>query len=331
MQQRRAARPARLTTKGRIATVTIRMSATVHARSRDSPAPADHASVEAVTVATVNADGAVTLRDLVAIEEPMEIRIGFGPADQRVTRTLCVTMRTPGHDFELAAGFVFAEGIITGREQLRVVRYCTSGGSPQSTKNNGGRGTSALNVVRVELEPGVTPHLAMAQRNFIATSSCGVCGKASLEAIELRIPDRPEADRPSLTATTVLQLRHALRAAQPVFAATGALHGAALFTEDGALLGGFEDVGRHNAVDKLIGDRLLRDRLPVGDVMMVSGRTSFEVVQKAAMAQIPILIGIGAPSSLAISLARRCDMTLVGFVREERFNLYSGHERILCE
>jgi FdhD protein len=224
-------------------------------------------------------------------------------------------MRTPGSDFELAAGFLFTEGVIAAAADVRSIRYCTV---PREEQH--------YNVVSVDLTrelPDFQP-----KRNFYATSSCGVCGKASLDAIEVRCS--AVADGPQVTAEVITGLPDTLRAAQRVFETTGGLHAAALFTADGKLIEVREDVGRHNALDKLVGAQLLAGNLPLADhLLMVSGRTSFEIVQKAAVAGIPVVCAVSAPSSLAVDAAHRFGMTLIGFLRGDRFNVYAGAERIL--
>jgi FdhD protein len=250
--------------------------------------------------------------DLLAVEEPLEIRLGVGGAGRRRHRAVSVTMRTPGHDRELAVGFLFTEGIIAAREQILAVHACQRG-----------------NVVRVDLRPGVTVDLGRLDRHFYTASSCGVCGKASLEAVRVAPHRRPHDGRPVVEAAVIQRLPETLRAAQNVFDRTGGLHAAALFDARGNLQGVREDVGRHNALDKLIGAAFLAGRTPLGDgVLLVSGRASFELVQKAAVAGIPVLAAVGAPSSLAVDLAREHGLTLLGFVRRDRLNLYTGAGRI---
>lgn len=256
---------------------------------------------------------AVVVRpDTLVVEEPLEIRVG-GTA-------LAVTMRTPGSDVELAQGFLLTEGVISGREDLASARYCDS-------VDDEGRNT--YNVLDVGLAPGVPPPSTDVERNFYTTSSCGVCGKASLDAIRLRTRFSPAADAVRVGAGTVLSLPDRLREAQKVFSTTGGLHAAGLFTPEGELLCLREDVGRHNAVDKLIGWAVENGRVPLrGLVLMVSGRASFELVQKAVMAGIPVMAAVSAPSSLAVDLAEETGMSLAGFVRGETMNLYTHPERI---
>jgi len=222
-------------------------------------------------------------------------------------------MRTPGNDFELAVGFLHTEGIISGAGDVATVRYCAV---PREEQH--------YNVVSVAV---THPLDVLPERNFYATSSCGICGKASLEAIEVRCA--PVADGLTVTPEAIIGMPDALRAAQRVFERTGGLHAAALFQPSGELVEVREDVGRHNAVDKLIGSELLAGRLPLSDrVMMVSGRTSFEIVQKAATAGIPVVCAVSAPSSLAVDAARSFGITLIGFLRGTRFNVYTRPDRV---
>jgi FdhD protein len=269
-------------------------------------------ALAAVEVWRLNAGELTVETDFVAVEEPLEIRLECDAAGKRVRRSISITMRTPGHDFELAAGFLFTEGILKSHEQVAGITNCRSG-----------------NAVRVALQPGVEVDLSRLERHFYATSSCGVCGKASLDAVQVCPSVRCAVGEPVVESAMICSLPARLRAAQEVFDRTGGLHAAALFDADGELLCLREDVGRHNALDKLIGHEFLAGRTPlVLNVLMLSGRVSFELVQKAAVAGIPILAAIGAPSSLAISLAERHGLTVLGFVREDRFNIYCGGERI---
>ena len=274
------------------------------------PGPKRPQSTSRVTVVTVEDGKRRRHGDRVATEEPMEIRVE-GPGMEQ--RNVAVTMRTPGNDFELAVGFLHTEGIISGAGDVATVRYCAV---PREEQH--------YNVVSVAV---THPLDVLPERNFYATSSCGICGKASLEAIEVRCA--PVADGLTVTPEAIIGMPDALRAAQRVFERTGGLHAAALFQPSGELVEVREDVGRHNAVDKLIGSELLAGRLPLSDrVMMVSGRTSFEIVQKAATAGIPVVCAVSAPSSLAIDAARSFGITLIGFLRGTRFNVYTRPDRV---
>ena len=259
-----------------------------------------------------------TLDDLVAVEEPLEIRIGLELRGARVQKSISITMRTPGQDTELAAGFLVGEGILRDRAQIAEIRHC---GSPVEGRDN-------PNVVRVELADGVTADLARLQRNFYTTSSCGVCGKSSLEALAVTGYEPIVADW-TVASELVTALPGKLRERQETFEKTGGLHAAALFSLDGTLESVREDVGRHNALDKLIGAAFLEDRLPLQNrILLLSGRASFELLQKALVARIPVVAAVGAPSSLAVDLARSFGITLLGFVRDGRFNCYSEPARI---
>jgi FdhD protein len=260
----------------------------------------------------LTADRAVTRPETLVVEEPLEIRVNGAP--------ITVTMRTPGSDIELAQGFLLTEGIIARREDVATVRYC--GG-------RGDDGANTYNVLDVTLSPGVKPPDLDVTRNFYTTSSCGVCGKASLEAVRLIGRFSPGADPATVAAATLKAMPGQLRGAQKVFDSTGGLHAAALFGVDGAMLAVREDIGRHNAVDKVIGWALEHGRIPAeGSVLLVSGRASFELTQKAVMAGIPVLAAVSAPSSLAVSLAEESGLTLVAFLREESMNIYTRADRI---
>jgi FdhD protein len=249
--------------------------------------------------------------DTLATEEPLEIRVQ-GPGQEQVQ--VAVTMRTPGGDFELAVGFLFTEGLISPAE-VRRVAYCDN--LPGEDQR--------YNVVSVMLDRSFDPDSL--HRNFYANSSCGVCGKAALEDVEVRC--EPVGPGPEVELEVLLALPETLRAAQKVFERTGGLHGAGLFTASGEVVAVREDVGRHNAVDKVVGERYLAGELPAsGTVLQVSGRASFEIVQKAGVAGIPIVSAVSAPSSLAVEAAARLGMTLVAFVRDGRCNVYSHPERL---
>ncbi|MDR7301014.1 formate dehydrogenase accessory sulfurtransferase FdhD [Haloactinomyces albus] len=263
-------------------------------------------------VLRITSDGSRQRPDTLAAEEPLEIRVD--------SRPLSVTMRTPGHDVELAHGFLLTESVITTHADVRTARYCDSPGPD---------GRNTYNVLDVQLAPGVAPPDASVERNFYTTSSCGVCGKAALDAVRLRTRHPPAHDPLTVTPELLTDIPDRLREAQRVFSSTGGLHAAGLFDSTGALLAVREDVGRHNAVDKVLGWALLEGRVPLaGCVLMVSGRASFELVQKAAMAGIPLLAAVSAPSSLAVELAEEQGMTLVGFLRGPSMNVYTGAERI---
>jgi FdhD protein len=250
--------------------------------------------------------------DTLAAEEPMEIRVGGRP--------LTVTMRTPGDDFDLAAGFLVGEGVLHRTDQLAGIRYCAG-----ATADGG----NTYNVVDVALAAGVTPPDASLERSFYTTSSCGLCGKASLDAVRTVAPWSVAEDELRIGPERLAELPDRLRAAQKVFDSTGGLHAAGLFSAEGELLCLREDVGRHNAVDKVVGHALREGLLPLrGTVLMVSGRASFELVQKAVMAGIPLLAAVSAPSSLAVDLAAESGLTLIGFLRGSSMNVYTGAGRL---
>ena len=251
--------------------------------------------------------------DVLAVEEPLEIRVGG--------RALAITMRTPGHDFDLAAGFLVSEGVITSGDDFGAARYCAG-----ATVD----GLNTYNVLDVTLAPGVRAPDPSLERSFYTTSSCGLCGKASIDAVRTSSAWPVAADSLRVAAARLVTFPVTLRAHQAVFDKTGGLHAAALFDgTSGALLCLREDVGRHNAVDKVVGWAVKEDRLPLaGTVLMVSGRASFELVQKASMAGIPFLAAVSAPSSLAVELADEIGMTLVGFLRGESMVVYAGVHRL---
>jgi FdhD protein len=258
------------------------------------------------------ADKAITRPETLAVEEPLEIRVN-GSA-------VTVTMRTPGSDIELAQGFLLTEGVIAHREDVLTIRYC--GGRDED-------GSNTYNVLDVTLAPGVKPPDLDITRNFYTTSSCGVCGKASLDAVRLITRFSPGDDPATVAAATLKAMPDQLRGAQKVFASTGGLHAAALFGVDGTVLVVREDIGRHNAVDKVIGWALEQGRVPLGaSVLLVSGRASFELTQKALMAGIPVLAAVSAPSSLAVSLAEESGITLVAFLRQDSMNVYTRPDRV---
>jgi len=268
--------------------------------------PAEAPSVT-VPISRVEGSHTSTADDRLAVEEALEIQLG--------PRSLSITMRTPGNDCELAAGFLFAEGIIRGHADI------LSLGRPSDGNQD---------VVRIELAGGERPSPVRVKRNFLMTSACGVCGKASLGDLEANACPVLPRDDIQIEPTTIHGLPCQLRRAQSVFDSTGGLHAAARFSLQGELECVREDVGRHNAVDKLVGAALLDRRLPLArSILLVSGRASFELTQKALMAGIPVMAAVGAPSSLAVATAERAGMTLIGFLRNGRFNVYSGSRRIL--
>lgn len=246
------------------------------------------------------------MQDYLVAEEPLEVRVNHFP--------LTVTMRTPGHDLELAAGFLLTEGLIEAANQISVLR--------EGAVNGDGTG----NLVEIELN-GVHLDREQLQRNFFAASSCGVCGKASIEAVRLRRLQRPNSHF-EIDAKLVCGLPEKLRGAQAIFGRTGGLHAAAIFNRTGQLITIREDVGRHNAVDKVVGWALLAGKLPLSDcILMVSGRGGFEIIQKALAAGFPVVISVSAPSGLAVQLAREMGLTLIGFLRDQRFVVYAGENR----
>lgn len=252
--------------------------------------------------------------DRLATEEPLEIRL------TSPQQTVAVTMRTPGADFELAAGFLYSEGVVSSREDIQRISYCVD---PQVD------GSQRYNIVNVTLKEGLIPDLQPLERHFFTTSACGVCGKASIEALKIR--ELPFIDTDiKVTPEVIYSLPEQLRSAQGIFQSTGGLHAAALFDGKGTLLKLREDVGRHNAVDKLVGSAFMSGELPLSDrIVMVSGRSSFEILQKCITAGVPIICAVSAPSSLAVSTAKEFGVTLVGFLRGKRFNVYSGMERLV--
>ncbi|HTZ54415.1 MAG TPA: formate dehydrogenase accessory sulfurtransferase FdhD [Candidatus Acidoferrum sp.] len=264
----------------------------------------------------VRYDGTRSARtyDKVVTEEPLELRLIAGG----LTRTLAVTMRTPGNDFELAAGFVSSERIVRSRDEVAGVSYCVDPAIDAEQR---------YNIVNIELANPAMPDLAQFERHFTMNSSCGVCGRANLEALaELGI--QPVDDDLRVPITRIYELPERMREAQRVFATTGGLHAAALFDSDGKAIAVREDIGRHNAVDKLAGWALLEGRTLKGSILFVSGRASYEILQKAAVARIPIVCAVSAPSSLAVDLARAFNITLVAFVRGEHANVYSASDRV---
>ena len=257
--------------------------------------------------------------DLLAVEEPLEIQLNFIDNDDIVQKTVAITMRTPGHDFELALGFLFGEGIITSMQEVIRIRYCESIKKPEEKGN----------VVKVTLRPHVKVDLQRLERHFYTNSSCGVCGKTSIEALEISHCPAIPLDQLKIAAQVLTTLPDQLRKAQSIFQHTGGIHAAGLFDTQGKPVTIREDVGRHNAMDKLIGSHIKSPETLQQCVALVSGRLSFELVQKAIMAQIPLIAAVGAPSSLAVQLASTYQVTLIGFLRDKQFNVYTRPERVL--
>lgn len=275
-------------------------------------------SIKQMPVRKVSGFTSLPLSDTLSIEEPLEIRIGYGPHDERVQKNISVTMRTPGYDLELAIGFLFTEGIISSYRDVREVYHLQCGSQKK-------------NIVQVDLMEGFMPHLLQSDRNFYTSSSCGVCGKSSIQSIKT-VSRFSKVDRPTINLDPEIfyQLPEKLKTAQSGFATTGGIHASGLFNIEGELVVLREDVGRHNALDKLIGSALINNILPLHrNILLLSGRASFELIQKAAMAGISIVAAIGAPSSLAVELAIEFDITLLGFLKETRFNIYNSGERII--
>jgi len=278
-----------------------------------------HSGVKQIQVTKLTAGARFRQTDRLTVEEPLEIKLGFGPRVRRRYEPIAVTMRTPGNDFELTLGFLFSEGIIGRREEVLRLRF--AGDAFDSTARE--------NVVLAELDPGLRFDAEQLSRHFYTSSSCGVCGKASLDLVRTTCPFLLRPAYPVVPVEVLLRLPGRLRAAQRMFDDTGGIHAAALFRPDGTLELLREDVGRHNAMDKLLGAALQRALLPLSDyLVLVSGRASFELVQKALMGGLPMLAAVGAASSLALELADDHGMTLIGFLREGQANCYRGAERI---
>lgn len=270
----------------------------------------DRQGLQRTSIVRVEHNKAVVAEDFLAVEEPLEIQLEYGPAKERVSKPISITMRTPGQDGELAAGFLMTEGVIDDPGDIKTIT------------------PSGPNVVRVELVTGFVVKATSLERNFYITSSCGVCGKASLLALQVACPPR-RPNRFRIREETLRSLPERLRKQQILFKKTGGLHAAGLFDAMGNLCALREDAGRHNAVDKLIGSEWLADRTPLYErILLLSGRASFELLQKSVMAGIPMVACVGAPSSLAVAIAQQFDVTLVGFLHEDSFNIYYGAERI---
>ena len=278
------------------------------------------ASSFSVNISKVRDGVPEAVADYVAVEEPLEIRLGYSTPDGRATRSVSITMRTPGNDRELAAGFLYTEAIIRRPEDIASIETC---GPPAPDSGN-------HNVIRVDLLPDVTVDLGKLQRHFYTTSSCGVCGKTSLDAIRVALAQPFNNVNTRFSRAVLTTIPDRLRQAQHTFEETGGLHAAAAFNFQGDLSVTMEDVGRHNAVDKVVGSLLLNKELPANELgLMVSGRASFELMQKTLVAGMPLLAAVSAPSSLAVQLAVEFNMSLIGFLRGNTFNIYAGEERII--
>lgn len=278
-------------------------------------------STSRIPVIKITDNEEITTDDALAIEEPLEIRLAYGPADNRSIQNISVTMRTPGNDAELALGFLFTEGIIKTHADVKKNEHYFIACAENKE-----------NVIQVSLNENAEPKLNSTERNFYTTSSCGVCGKTSIDAIktESAYTYNNSIIENQVAADLLYELPSILQKHQKIFADTGGLHASALFSDDGELLLLREDVGRHNALDKLIGAALNENILPLDQyILLLSGRISFELVQKAAMAGVSIIAAVGAPSSLAVQLAEEFNITLVGFLRDQRFNIYTQPRRIL--
>lgn len=276
--------------------------------------------IDEIPVIKVRALECADTIDELAAEEPLEIRLEYGPRQQRTIKNISVTMRTPGSDAELAAGFLFTEGIIKSAAEVADVKHCYIACNENRE-----------NVIQVSLKENIIPDLHTTDRNFYTTSSCGVCGKSSINSIRtVNQYQSSDHDLNCVSASVLYTLPDVLRAHQDIFEQTGGLHASALFSAQGEFLMVREDVGRHNALDKLIGAALTNNWLPLNNkVLLLSGRASFELVQKAAMAGINIIAAVGAPSTLAVQLADEFNITLCGFLRGQRFNIYTSPKRII--
>jgi FdhD protein len=267
-----------------------------------------HISIHKINFGEIN-----KTEDKVAVEEPLQIQLEYSTASGRMQKNIAVTMRTPGNDEELAAGFLFTEGIIKNGEAISEIK----------------RSHADENIVQVILKEDIIPALGNAARNFYTTSSCGVCGKASIDAINTISVFAAEKDSINVNAAILYNLQDTIKEQQHVFEDTGGIHASALFDCSGKFIMLREDVGRHNALDKIIGAALMKNELPLNNYLLfLSGRASFELVQKAVMAGIKVIAAVGAPSSLAVEMAKENNITLIGFLKSNRFNIYSGKERI---
>lgn len=269
--------------------------------------------VEAIQIHKINFGEIIETEDKVAVEEPLQTQLVYSTATGQMLKDIAVTMRTPGNDAELAAGFLFTEGIIKSAEDISEIKQAHAD----------------ENLVQVILKENVMPALGSAARNFYTTSSCGICGKASIDAIQTVSQYGDVKNDANIPDAVFYTLQNELKKQQKVFEDTGGIHASALFDTDGKFIMLREDVGRHNALDKIIGAAMKSNQLPLNNcILLLSGRASFELVQKAVMAGIKVIASVGAPSSLAVEMASENDVTLVGFLKEDRFNIYSGKERI---
>ncbi len=269
--------------------------------------------VESIKITKVGTNGALETEDKVAMEEPLEIQLEYSTTTGKMVKNIAVTMRTPGNEEELAVGFLFTEGVIQNASDIAATK----------------RLNADANSIRVVLNKNVIPEIGNVSRNFYTTSSCGICGKASIDAIHTVSQFEVEQDNIQLNPTILYDLQNKIKEQQKVFEDTGGIHASALFDLDGNFMMLREDVGRHNALDKVIGFAFLNRQLPLSRHMLfLSGRASFELVQKAVMAGIKIIAAVGAPSSLAVEMAKENGITLIGFLRDDRFNIYSGKQRI---
>lgn len=275
-------------------------------------------SFSEVSVSKIYREQVVEADDVLAVEEPLEIRIGFVDKNIRKHQAISITMRTPGDDFELAVGFLFTEGIIKSSAQIKDIKHCGKIGQ-----------VGFQNTVRVDLQNNVEVDFKKLERHFYTTSSCGVCGKTSIEALQTGATKLEQNDF-VIESDLIHELPNKLLEKQSIFERTGGLHASALFDKNGILDILREDVGRHNALDKIIGAKFLVNKPPLNDkILLLSGRISFELVQKTLMAGIPIIVAVGSPSSLAVESAEEFNITLIGFVRDGRFNIYTGKHRIV--
>ncbi len=269
--------------------------------------------VEQINIQKISGASILEATDKVAVEEPLEIQLDYSTSTGRIQKNISVTMRTPGNDKELASGFLFTEGIIKKQESIKNIQHLSSD----------------QNRIVVTLHENEIPTINRTERNFYSTSSCGICGKASIDAIRSSSAYQNEKDTINIKASLLYSLQDKLREQQEVFENTGGIHASAIFNLEGAFILLHEDVGRHNALDKLIGAALLNKLLPLNNcILLLSGRASFELIQKAAMAGIKIVAAVGAPSSLAVEMANESGITLIGFLRDARFNIYAGFQRV---